>query len=281
MPKLLARNGAFYAEDDAPLSVEDLGPDFYSSESFTTKMLQYFEERDHAQRQKPFFAYLPFSAPHWPLQAPEENVQKYRNLYNDGPYALRDARLKRLIKLGLVNPDITPHPVVNTTADGVHWEDLDEDSRIKSARAMEVYAGMVDRMDWNIGRVIEYLKDTGEYDDTLILFRSDNGAEGASYEALPLVGQNVMKHIEKYYDNSLDNIGRGNSFVWYGSQWAQAATAPSRLFKMHSTEGGCRVPLVVKLPESLRVSPDMEHLQSKSSGKVTDAFCTVMDLVPT
>jgi arylsulfatase len=146
---------------------------------------------------------------------------------------------------------------------------------------MEVYAGMVDRMDWNIGRVVSYLKSTGEFDDTLILFMSDNGAEGASYEALPLVGQNIMKHIEKYYDNSLDNIGRGNSFVWYGSQWAQAATAPSRLFKMHSTEGGCRVPLVVKLPRSFSTSEGFESTTEKSGGRVTDAFCTVMDLVPT
>lgn len=261
--------------------MERLPEGWYSSDGYGDKLLSYLSERTAEEKSKPFFAYLPFSAPHWPLQAPEENVRKYRNVYNDGPYALREARLKQLINLGLVKPDIKPHPIINTKADAVHWEDLDEESRIKSARAMEVYAGMVDRMDWNIGRVIDYLKETGEYNDTLILFMSDNGAEGASYEALPLVGRNVMEHIEKYYNNSLDNIGRGNSFVWYGSQWAQAATAPSRLFKMHSTEGGCRVPLIVKLPESLSVSPDLEHTQPESSGKVTDAFCTVMDLVPT
>ncbi|OAP63414.1 hypothetical protein AYL99_02641 [Fonsecaea erecta] len=266
---------ALHVEDDQFVDVLPEG--WYSSDGYGDKLLSYLSERTAEEKAKPFFAYLPFSAPHWPLQAPEENVRKYRNFYNAGPFALREARLKRLVSLGLVKPDVQPHPVVNTAADDVHWDDLDEESRLKSARAMETYAGMVDRMDWNIGRVIDYLKETGEYNDTLILFMSDNGAEGASYEALPLVGQNVMKHIEKYYDNSLDNIGRGNSFVWYGSQWAQAATAPSRLFKMHSTEGGCRVPLVVKLPESLCGSSRLEHAQ----GQVTDAFCTVMDLVPT
>ncbi|OQV07022.1 hypothetical protein CLAIMM_11515 [Cladophialophora immunda] len=270
---------ALHVEDDQ--FVDKLPDGWYSSDGYGNKLLSYLSERTADEKSKPFFAYLPFSAPHWPLQAPEESVRKYRNFYSAGPHALREARLKRLISLGLVKPDINPHPVVNTAADEAHWDDLDEEIRLKSARAMEVYAGMVDRMDWNIGRVIEYLKETGEYNDTLILFMSDNGAEGASYEALPLVGQNVMKHIEKYYDNSLGNIGRGNSFVWYGSQWAQAATAPSRLFKMHSTEGGCRVPLVVKLPESLCASPQFDDVRSKSSGKVTDAFCTVMDLVPT
>lgn len=270
---------ALHVEDDQ--FVERLPERWYSSDGYGDKLLSYLSERTAEEKSKPFFAYLPFSAPHWPLQAPEENVRKYQNLYNHGPYALREARLKRLINLGLVKPDIKPHPVVNTGADSVHWDELDEESRLKSARAMEVYAGMVDRMDWNIGRVVEYLKETSEYDDTLILFMSDNGAEGASYEALPLVGQNITKHIEKYYDNSLGNIGRGNSFVWYGSQWAQAATAPSRLFKMHSTEGGCRVPLVIKLPKSFDLSSGLEQTDSEPGGKVTHAFCTVMDLVPT
>jgi arylsulfatase len=140
---------------------------------------------------------------------------------------------------------------------------------------MEVYAGMVDRMDWNIGRIVEYLKETGEYENTFILFMSDNGAEGASYEALPLISTSIVNHIDKYYDNSLENIGRGNSFVWYGPHWAQAATAPSRLYKMFSTEGGCRVPLVVK-PAGAGVSSKL-----RSGGVITDAFCTVMDIVPT
>lgn len=153
------------------------------------------------------------------------------------------------------------------------WDQLDDETRTASARAMEVYAGMVDRMDWNIGRVIEYLKERNEYDNTVILFMSDNGAEGASYEAYPLIGTTIMDHVHKYYNNTLENIGRGDSFVWYGARWAQAATAPSRLYKMFSTEGGCRVPLVVK--------PTAEMAARAGGNIVTDAFCTVMDIVPT
>lgn len=143
---------------------------------------------------------------------------------------------------------------------------------------MEVYAAMVERMDWNVGKVVEYLRETGEYDNTFIMFMSDNGAEGASYEASPLIGTSIMAHINKYYDNSLDNIGRGNSFVWYGPLWAQAATAPSRLYKMFSTEGGCRVPLVVK-PHAGMSSTKFPG--AATDGKIVDAFCTVMDIVPT
>ncbi len=194
-------------------------------------------------------------------------------MYADGPEALRLRRLNRLKELGLVPQDVNPHPFVTAPGEQTEWDTLSEDTRSKSARAMEVYAGMVDRMDWNIGRVIDYLKQTGEYENTFVLFMSDNGAEGASYEALPLVGKSVVDHIAKYYNNSLDNIGRGNSFVWYGNRWAQAATAPSRLYKMFSTEGGCRVPLVVK--------PPLSTARSTGEGIITDAFCTVMDLVPT
>jgi arylsulfatase len=261
---------ALHAEDDHYLP--ELPEGFYSSDSYADKLMGYLDERTEAEKEQPFFAYLPFSAPHWPLQAPRESCDKYRGIYEDGPEALRQKRLAKLKEIGMVKPDAQAHPVVITDGKAENWDHLPDYVRESSSRAMEVYAGMVDRMDWNIGRVVDYLKETGEYDNTFVLFMSDNGAEGASYEAQPLVGTSIMKHVDKYYDNRLENIGRGNSFVWYGCRWAQAATAPSRLYKMHSTEGGCRVPLVVKPPTSS---------SSARNSLITDAFCTVMDIVPT
>lgn len=252
--------------------LNDLPPNFYSSDHYATNMIDFLSERNDEDRSKPFFAYLPFSAPHWPLQAPKASMDKYRGLYDDGPEALRQRRLARLKELDMIAPDVVPHSVVTVDGEPVEWEDMGEEERAKSARSMEAFAGMVDRMDENIGRVLDYLKETGEYDNTIICFMSDNGAEGASYEATPLVGEKVVEHIQKYYDNSLENIGRKDSFVWYGSRWAQAATAPSRLYKMFSTEGGCRVPLVVKPVANERL---ME------GGRIVDSFCTVMDIVPT
>ncbi|RTE84048.1 hypothetical protein BHE90_001438 [Fusarium euwallaceae] len=260
---------ALHVEDDK--FVEKLPGDFYSSDAYGNKIIEYLSSRTEDEKEKPFFAYLPFSAPHWPLQAPKEVTDKYKGQYSDGPQALRLKRLQRLKDMGLVDQDVQPHPVVQCPGEPGQWEDMPKDVQEKSARAMEVYAGMVDRMDWNIGRVLEYLRSTGEYDNTFILFMSDNGAEGASYEALPILGDEVVAHIAKYYNNELDNIGRGDSFVWYGSQWAQAATAPSRLFKQYSTEGGCRVPLVIR--------PPPKRLDTASA--VTNAYCTVMDIVPT
>ncbi|KAM0076122.1 hypothetical protein ACKRZS_011816 [Fusarium odoratissimum] len=264
---------ALHAEDGRFLAESELGPDWYSSDGYADKLLNYLSDRTEKERQQPFFAYLPFSAPHWPLQAPKETCDKYRGFYDEGPEVLRQKRLQRLKELGLIDESVVPHPVTTVLGEPAEWDQLDDETRAASARAMEVYAGMVDRMDRNIGRVIQHLKDKNEYNNTVILFMSDNGAEGASYEAFPLVGTTIMDHVHKYYDNSLENIGRGNSFVWYGSRWAQAATAPSRLYKMFSTEGGCRVPLVVK--------PTAEAASNAKGSVVTDAFCTVMDIVPT
>ncbi len=224
-----------YTEDDQFVTV---GEDFYSSDFYADTLLRYFRARSEEPEEKPrpFFAYLPFQAPHWPLQAPDESVAAYHGRYDDGPDVLREARLAALRHLGLCPPDVAAHPVV---ADGApEWADMTADERARSARSMEVYAAMVDRMDQNIGRVIDYLADTGELDNTVVIFLSDNGAEGAIVEALPLRGAQIGALIEKYCDNSLDNLGRPNSFTWYGPRWAQAATAPSRLHKAFTTEGG-------------------------------------------
>lgn len=113
----------------------------------------------------------------------------------------------------------------------------------------------------------KYLEEIGELDNTFIMFMSDNGAEGAAYEAYPLVKGPLLEHIRKYYNNDLDNIGAGDSFVWYGPRWAQAATAPSRLYKLYTTEGGVRVPCIARYPGcALGIKHD---------------FATVMDIAPT
>lgn len=90
---------------------------------------------------------------------------------------------------------------------------------------------------------MQYLRQSGQFENTVIIFQSDNGAEGADIEALPTMGPNLMRVLRKYYNNSFDNIGHADSYVWYGTRWAQASTAPGRLYKMFSTEGGIRVPL--------------------------------------
>lgn len=252
-----------YTEDDHFVSV---GEDFYSSDYYTDTLLRYLRERS-PEDERPFFAYLPFQAPHWPLQAPDESIAAYRGRYDAGPDVLREQRLDALKRLGLCPPDVEAHPVV---ADGApEWDDMTDDERARSARSMEVYAGMVDRMDWNIGRVVDYLSETGQLDNTVVIFLSDNGAEGAIVEAMPLRGPQIAAQIEKYCDNSLDNLGRPSSYIWYGPRWAQAATAPSRLHKAFTTEGGIRV-------VGFATWPGFER-----QAEIGTAFTTAMDIAPT
>jgi len=258
-PGLLRLTPSLYAEDRDFVAPPQ---GFYSSDSFTDRLIGYLEARD---RGRPFFAYLAFSAPHWPLQAPAEIVAHYRGRYAAGPEALRLERLERVKQLGLAPANAEPHPIVG----GRPWEELTEEERSLSARTMEVYAGMVERMDWNIGRVIDHLAQSGDLDNTFILFMSDNGAAGELLEAMPFFGPNLREFIAQHYDNSLDNIGRANSYVWYGPRWAQAATAPSRLYKGFTAQGGIHVCAFIRYPPLAR------------QGEIGEALTTVMDVAPT
>jgi arylsulfatase A-like enzyme len=252
-----------YAEDYA--YVTELPEGFYSSDYFTERLIGFFKEAEAAGDDRPFFAYLPFSAPHSPLQAPDAEIAKYRGAYDDGPEILRGKRLQRLRELGLISPDTVAHPGLGKWP---KWESYSDAQRAFSSRAMEVYAGMVDRLDQNVGRVIDHLKSIGQFDNTVIIFLSDNGAEGAIAEAMPIYGPMIAKRIREVHDNSLENMGRPNSHVWYGPLWAHAATAPSRLFKGFTTEGGIRVPAFIHWPAAQRRG-------------ISGVFSTAMDIAPT
>ncbi|KAI0475151.1 alkaline-phosphatase-like protein [Xylariaceae sp. FL0804] len=188
---------------------------FYSTDHYTDRMIKYLEGRSEEEKEKPFFSYLPYTAPHWPLQCSKAQREKYKGMYDDGPYALRERRLKKLAELGIIDKSVIPHEVEATSLGVSEWVDLTAEQKKQSIRAMETYAGMVDSMDINVGKVIEYLKKTGEYDNTFIVFMSDNGAEGAALEAMPVMGNNIVRAIHEYYDNSTENIGAYNSYTWY------------------------------------------------------------------
>lgn len=274
-PKMFSMNYPLHINNDE--YVHHLPKGWYSSDSYGDILLQYLKDwkadnsKSEDSEHRPFFAYYPFSAPHWPLQAPQEYIKHYRGMYDDGPDALRLRRLERLKELGLVDKDVEPHPVV--AAEVPEWSEMSSEKREMSSRAMEVYAGMVECIDHNVGKVVNYLEEIGELDNTFVIFLSDNGAEGGAHEANPAFHGGPMAYLQKYYDNRLENLGNYNSFIWYGPRWAQAATAPSRLYKSYTTEGGIRVPCVIKPPKnySLPMSP----------GGITHKFSTIMDIAPT
>lgn len=127
------------------------------------------------------------------------------------------------------------------------WEERDKVARERSARKMEIFAGMVENMDWNIGKVLDHLEATNQLDNTAIFLLSDNGAEGTMLEAAP-ANRNIMPGLTKYYDNSLDNLGEPNSYWWYGNRWAQVGTAPAKLYKFFTHQGGIRVCSLARYP---------------------------------
>jgi arylsulfatase A-like enzyme len=236
---------------------------FYSSDYFATRLVQYLDEtRAAATATKPFLAYLTFTAPHWPLQAPKADIERYRGRYDAGFEVLRERRLKRQVELGLIDRKTAAHPPVLKKG----WADLTAEEKRTAARDMEIYAAMVDRLDKNVGRVVAELKRTGEYDNTVILFLADNGAEGLDITHSEMVGINKL---DDGADNSFDNRGAGSSYIAYGPGWAQAATAPSYLYKAYATEGGTRAVSF------------LGYGGFKRSGSIATAFLSVADVVPT
>lgn len=201
-----------WMEDGSPFDHEDLPHDFYSTKTFTDKLLEKLELRTEQEKQRPFFATLAYTAPHWPLQAPKHVVEKYRGMYDKGPDELAKSRLRRMIELGIASETEQAPPPVGNPAYG--WDSMTADERARSARAMEVYAAMVEVVDDNVGRTLEYLRETGELDNTFVLFMSDNGAEGASLEAAPVSPvfhlfvsrQNPMRINFTDYGGHQDNV---------------------------------------------------------------------------
>jgi arylsulfatase len=241
--------------------VDSLPENFYSSRYYTDRILEWIERGRNDD--KPFFAYLSYTAPHDPLHAPNEYIAKYKGKYDQGWDSLRQERLEGLKKLGMVPNDAVPFPrLPNVKA----WDELPPEEQALAARDMEVYAAMVDYMDEQIQRVFDYLKEIGEYDNTMILFMSDNGANGALPTAYP--GQ-----TEEYlgsFDNSLDNRGLPGSYIEMGPGWAQASMSPSRMFKAYPTEGGIKAPFLVKVAG-----------KPAKPGSVNHSFVHVRDIMPT
>jgi arylsulfatase len=252
--------GSTYREDGRTLT--SLPDDFYSSDSFAAKLIdQLSQSRAGPNADQPFFAYLAFSAPHWPIQAPAETITKYRGRYDAGYEALREARLKKQVELGLLDPQVVAHALDVAP----RWSSLTSEERALACRRMEVYAAMVDRIDHNVGRVIAALQASGELDNTIILFLSDNGADGMALCDLP-AGSSIRMRYDAA-DNRPENIGAASSFDGIGPGWAEASNAPFWRFKGFESEGGARVVAFLAGPG---IKP--------GTGGV---FTSVMDVAPT
>jgi len=242
-------------------AVETLPDDFYSTRSYTDNVLQWMRKNNGDG--KPFFAYLAYTAPHDPLHAPKKYIDKYKGKYDGGWDALRAKRFQALKDLGIIHEDTQPFPRLGSVE---AWDAMAPRERREAARDMEVYAAMIDYLDEQIKRIFDYLKETGEYDDTMIVFISDNGANGGLAASYP--GQ-TDEYLNSF-DNSMENRGLPNSLIETGPGWAQASMSPSRLFKGVTAEGGIKAPLLVKLPGEMSNAGEMNH-----------SFFHIRDLMPT
>ena len=233
--------------------------EFYSSEFYVNKTIDYL--RADAKSDKPFYTYLAFQANHIPVQAPREFIDKYKGLYKDGWAALRVARRDRSAALGLV-PKGTPMVSMSSTTD---WAALTPEQQQYNARRMEVYAAMAEAMDFHVGRLIAYLKESGQYDNTVFVFLSDNGAEASDpYEIL-----SAKLWLTTEYSRDFDKLGAKGGYATIGPSWASAAASPLATYKFYSGEGGVRTPLIISGVPGLH------------RGAVHSRFSHVKDIAPT
>ncbi len=245
--------------------LKELPKDFYATRSFADFLIESI--RANRGDGKPFLAYLAFTAPHDPMHVPEPWLSKYRGKYDDGYERLKSQRALAAKQMGLVS-DSAPmpkryHPEVYDWVTA--WDSLTEEQQAIESRGMEVYAGIVNNMDYHFGRVVKFLKDIGEYDNTVVLFLSDNGPNPWYSEDYP--GNRGSKWYAQF-DNSIDNIGNPMSHYAYGMGWGSASAGPLDLFKMTVAEGGIRSPLIIAGP-------------GIQSGRQADSFAYVWDIMPT
>ena len=237
--------------------------EFYSSEFYINKTLEYL--KTDAKSDKPFFAYVAFQANHIPVQAPQEFIDKYKGKYNKGWDVLRQERRNKAIELGLMPLNTPMAPLPSTH---VAWDSLSETDKAYQARRMEVYAAMAEAMDHQIGRLIGHLKETGEYDNTVFVFLSDNGAEATDPYALA-VGR---WWLDQHYNRDFDRLGSKGAYSVIGPNWARAATSPLSTYKFFAGEGGIRVPLIIS---------GVPNMMKDASPRIHQSLTHVNDIVPT
>jgi arylsulfatase A-like enzyme len=239
--------------------------DYFSTNFYTDKLIENIQA--NLDDGKPLFVYAAYTAPHWPLMAPEDYINRYAGKYDEGYTVIRNRRIERMKQLGVLPADFQVSAPLPVTTNSPGWEELTLEQKQVEARKMEVYAAMVENLDYNIGRLLAYLKSIDRYDNTFIFFQSDNGSEGATTYR-PTLTANV--------DNSLGNIGRARSNVATGRRWAEVSATPFKLSKGYQTEGGIAVPAIVRLPGHNHHGRKRRHFQHFS--RVTDLAPTFLEL---
>ena len=226
--------------------------DYYSTDTFTDWAIELLVRHEAEDDDQPFFLYLSYTAPHDPIQAWPKDIAKYEGKYDVGYEAIARARYERQLELGIIDKD------THTRSEPMHrpWDELSAKEKADQARVMTVYSAMIDNIDQNLGRVLEYLEETGELDNTLIMFLSDNGASA------------------EVVDVGDGEIGAIDRFSSIGGHWANVSNVPFKAYKNSSFEGGTNTPFIVKWPGVVPAGGDV----NETSAHLVDIMSTLVDI---
>ncbi len=288
--------GSFYDPNSLTLDNEQIPPsavsdDFYYTEQISAFASKFIQEHVAGRPDDPFFMYVAFTSPHWPMHARERDIAKYEGRYSEGWDALRKERHQRMIDMDLVSAD---WPLTPRDSNAAIWEDLSGEEKAWFEKRREVYAAMVDNMDQGIGHIVETLKSTGQWENTLIFFLADNGGcaeengTAKNSQAEPKEKLEPMSPDElqtnmvpvKTRDGWKVRRGRGvmpgpaDTFIAYGLEWANTSNTPFREYKHWVHEGGISTPLIIHWPDGLGRKDELEP----TPGHLIDLMATCVDV---
>ncbi len=257
--------------------------DFFYTDAISDQAAQFIKEHKHNSPDTPLFQYVAYTAPHWPLHAHEEDIAKYKGRFDIGWDRLREKRLQRLVETGILDPSWKLTDRDPTQPD---WKDAEHKAWL--LRCMEVYAAQIDRMDQGIGRIIRALEETGQLDNTIIIFLSDNGAcaedipQGVPVDELVnnlMIAKSHTRKGEEVIFGNLPEImpGPENTYQSYGTAWANLSNTPFRLYKHWVHEGGISTPLIVHWPKGIKEQGAIRH----TPGQLPDIMATILEATNT
>lgn len=249
--------------NEEPLYTDAIPDDFYSTDFITEKAIDMLD--DLSKDDDPFFMYVSYNAPHWPLHAKPEDIAKYKGKYDGGWDVMRENRYNRMVELGLVDPDETP---VSRNESGRDWNS--ESNKALMSANMEVHAAMIDCVDQGVGKILAKLKETGDYDNTIIIFTSDNGASSENYNIGDFDRHDRTRSGQMVTHNAAVP-GDELTYNYLGTGWAGAVNTPFRYWKRESFHGGTAAPTIVHWPAGMKAE----------KGSIVKEPCHFIDLMPT
>ena len=259
-------------EGNNPVEVEAYPDDHFATDDWTNRAIRWMKEHYASEPEHPFFLYAAFNAPHMPIQAKAQDIEKYKGCYNQGWNAFRQARFERQRAMGLLDER---HQLAPLPPGVPAWDSLPPERQELFAKYMELYAALVDNIDQNVGRIVGFLKDAGLLDNTIIVLSSDNGASAVGgLEGTPnYVDQREGQPVN--HDRALQmardgRLGQDESLPAYPTGWAQVSNTPFRFFKRTPLNGGIRVPFVLHWPKHV-----------KDAGAIRREWIHVTDVTPT